>query len=228
MFTRVKRLIDNFTETIKAGYYTPATLENPQEEALPRKPWVLTAVGIFSIGYAFATNTVIGLAIEASLVGVTAGIGLAAVAAGGLLGALYLKSKKAAKERIFETNMAGQRVKGTRTDLYKLNQAQRQIISLTESFKSAAAPRVVDAEVKAVIEAHEDIRQRVNVLDPGDAPGGEKTYEFVRPVVEFTNASAKLAPEPKAESAPKKPAAKKAAKPNPRSKEKSPSVAKAA
>lgn len=241
MFSRVTRLIDNFTETIKAGYYTPATIDNPETDPLPRKPWVLTAMGIFSLGYAFATNTVIGLAIEASLVGVTAGIGLAAVATGGLLGALYLKSKKACKERIFETNMAGQRVKGRREDLYKLNQAQRKIISLTEAFKSAASPKVVDAEVRAVIAAHEEICQRVTVVDVGDAPGGEKTYEFVRPVIAFTSAAAKPEDDakPKAEEkaetkaesgaeAKEKPAAKKASKPKAKPKSKPRPVAKAA
>lgn len=213
MFSRITRLINNFTETIKAGYYTPATIDNPETEPLPRKPWVLTAMGIFSLGYAFATNTVIGLAIEASLVGVTAGIGLAAVATGGLLGALYLKSRKACKERIFETNMAGQRVKGRRDDLYKLNQAQRKIISLTEAFKSAASPKVVDAEVRAVLAAHEEIRQRVTVVDVGDAPGGEKTYEFVRPVISFTSAAAAPEEDARAKAKPKsKPGSRPAAK----------------
>lgn len=191
MFKRVSRLIDHFTDTIKAGYYAPAKLDdNPDTDPLPRKPWVLTALGIFSVGYAFATNTVIGLAIEASLVGVTAGIGLAAVATAGLLGAVYLKSKKSGKDRIFETNMAGQRVKGKREDLYQLNKAQRKIISLTEAFKTAAAPKVINAEVQAVVAAHEEICKRVHVVDVGDAPGGEKTYEFVRPVVEFMSAAA--------------------------------------
>lgn len=192
MFHRARRWLDNFTSTIRAGYYAPAAPENPheREEILPRKPWVLTAMGVFSLGYALATNTVIGLAIEASLVGVTAGIGLAAAAGAGLMGALYLKSKKSGAAQISETNMAGQRVRGSRADLFALHQAQRRIISLTAAFEDAAAPKIVEAEVQAVIAETAGPRSRVKVLDAHDAPGHKKTYEFVRPVVTFADAAA--------------------------------------
>lgn len=193
LFDRAMRWIDDFTDTIRAGYYTPALPAPPKdEETLPRKPWVMTALGVFSVASALLTNTVIGLAIEASLIGVTAGIGLAGVIGAGILGTLYLKSKKAGAEKIAETNVAGQQVEGPRSALYKLHRAQRQIIGLTESFADAASPKMIQAEVQQIIADTAALRASVKVTDPGDAPGHRTDYEFVRPIVQFADAAAPI------------------------------------
>lgn len=190
MLGRLGRWIDDFTTTIKEGYYSPADPVDEQGESLPRdKPWVMTGFGAFGIASALLSNTVIGLAIEASLIGVAAGICLAGLAGLGVMGALYAHCKKTGAEKISETNMAGQRVTGTRADLYKLHQAQRRIVTLTEDFQAAAPLRRVMAGVQDIIRDTAPERARVTVTDTGDAPADKKDYEFVRPVIAFTDAA---------------------------------------
>lgn len=190
MFDRLNRWFDHFYDTIKAGYYTPASPHKIHDDsALPRKPWVTTALGALGLSSALASNTVIDMMIGASLLGVAAGMGLAGVTGVALLGALYFHSKHVGAEKIAETNMAGQKVAGTRADLYTLHTAQKKIISLTASFSEVAPPAVINAEVQDIIADSKAARDRVQVLDHGSAPAGKTTYEFVRPVVQFADAA---------------------------------------
>ncbi|MDI1228354.1 MAG: hypothetical protein PSY14_11775 [bacterium] len=190
MFDRLSSWFDNFYDTIKAGYYTPAAPHKIHDDsALPHKPWVTTALGALGLSSALASNTVIDMMIGASLIGVAAGMGLAAVTGVALLGALYLHSKKSGAVKIAETNMAGQKVSGSRADLYTLHTAQKKIISLTATFSEVAGPAVINAEVMDIIADSKAARDRVQVIDHGSAPASKVTYEFVRPVVQFADAA---------------------------------------
>ncbi len=190
MFDRLNRWFDNFYDTIKAGYYTPAAPHKIHDDsALPRKPWVTTALGALGLSSALASNTVIDMMIGASLLGVAAGMGLAGITGVALLGALYFHSKHVGAEKIAETNMAGQKVAGTRADLYTLHTAQKKIISLTASFSEVAGPAVINAEVQDIIADSKSARDRVQVLDHGSAPASKTVYEFIRPVVQFADAA---------------------------------------
>lgn len=197
MLEAVGRWFDHFTDTIKAGYYAPLLPHQKHSHAgLPHKPWVMTALGVAGLAGSLITDAIVTLTVGASAVGIAAGAGFAAVAAAGMFGALYLRSKSHAGDTLSEINMAGQRVTGTRRDLYTLHQAQRKIISLTEAFDEVAARVVVDAEVQDIIHDTAAVRARVKVTDPGDSPGRKKVYEFVRPVVQFADAAAPSVPEP--------------------------------
>lgn len=190
MMEAIGRWFDHFTETIKAGYYAPILPhQKHSHNKLPHKPWVMAALGITGLAGSLVTDAIVTLTVGASAVGIAAGAGFAAISAAGMFGALYLRSKSHANDTLSEINMAGQKVTGTRRDLFTLHQAQRKIISLTEAFDEVAARVVVDAEVQDIIADTAAIRARVTVTDPGDSPGHKKVYEFVRPVVQFADAA---------------------------------------
>ncbi len=198
LLDRLSRWFDNFRNTIRAGYYAPAyphKHDSNSRGGLPRRPWVLAGFGLTGLAGSLATDAIVTLAVGASAIGIAAGAGVAVVAAGAMFGALYLYSLKHSRQTISETNMAGQKVQGQRADLYTLHMAQKKIISLTEAFDDVAPLRVVAAEVQDVIKSTAEARTRVTILDSTDAPGHERDYEFVRPVVHFADAAAIVAPE---------------------------------
>lgn len=186
MFDRFKKGLDLFCQTLRAGYYTPPTgkeNDTPGARSLPKTPrMIATFTG------AAVMEVVLGVAglLSTTLVTVTsAGLALAAAA---VMGLTYFRCRKTADETIREVNMAGQEVIGTRRDLYLLHSTQKKIVRLSEAFDEAVAPRLVDAEVNALIDETNAARSRIRVIAAGDAPGHRFEYDFVRPVIRLRDA----------------------------------------
>lgn len=211
MFGRLKSWVSGFYLTIRAGYYQPADLahlhhsddDNDDTSKLPRKPGVIAALGAVGIAGALVTDVLMTLAAAASLTAMAVSGTIAGVVGAALMGHVLYKSEKRCRELIKDFNAAGQLVSGARRDIYLLRRAQKKITGL---FNDASSPQFIDAEIKLIMDETKDIRARVHVDDPGQAPGHKKYYEFIRPTSAMIDATTPLAASFQAKSEGKKPA----------------------
>jgi hypothetical protein len=194
MFGRLKSWVSNFYLTIRAGYYQPADLvhlPNPDDDKddatrLPRKPGVIAALGAAGVAGALVTEVFMTIASATSLMAVAVSGTVAGLLGAALMGRVYYKCKKAGQELIKDFNAAGQLVSGTRRDIYLLRRAQKKITGL---FNDASSPQFIDAEIKLIMDETKEMRARVRVDDPGQAPGHKTYYEFIRPTSQMIDAT---------------------------------------
>ena len=131
------------------------------------------------------------------------GFGLAGV---GVYTLEYFRAKKSREDVINEINFAGQRVQGTRADLYRLHHAQLRIMNISNSM-NAESSSTADA-IDAILDSVKEERTRVQVLDEGRHNAGMAGYGFTEP--DFRLMHTQTAEEKKKK--PRKPRAKPAAK----------------
>lgn len=189
MFARMKEKLSGIVETFVAGYYKPeSVLETVEKSTDTAAPLPKAGVGALALAWALTTEVVLSVATAISTLAVAATAGAAALVGFGICATAYRKSEKSCNETIFETNMAGQTVCGTRRDLYRLHCAQQKIVMLSLDFQAVAAPRTVAEEVRHIIAASEEFRHRVRVLSDGEDHAHLAAYEFVRPMIRLSNA----------------------------------------
>jgi phosphopantetheine adenylyltransferase len=98
----------------------------------------------------------------------------------GVYTAEYIRAKKSRSDVIKEINFAGQRVEGTRADLYRLHNAQLRIMNISDTLGSSTSMTTADAIAK-VLETVKEERTRVKVLDSGRYKASDTTYGFTEP-----------------------------------------------
>lgn len=96
----------------------------------------------------------------------------------------YAQSRRARNEVITEVNFAGQRVEGTRADLYHLHHAQEQIMNLSSVFKQASLETTSDT-IHHIMESVKERAARVRVLETGRYNAGTEKYEFSEPAIKL-------------------------------------------
>ena len=98
----------------------------------------------------------------------------------GVYTAEYIRAKKSRGDVMKEINFAGQRVEGTRADLYRLHNAQLRIMNISDSLGTSTSMTTAEAIAK-VLETVKDERARVKVLDQGRYKASETVYGFTEP-----------------------------------------------
>ncbi len=192
-FEAVKKFTQKIAHTIRAGAYEPLRPGQLHKDfmaaaSLPQKFGLTVSKNAFAFAGAAISDVVINVLGMVSVSAVSLG-GMVAGALGlGALGWIYRNSKTAAAQEISEENMAGQLVHGTREDLYIMHQAQKKIVSLTRSFEDVASVRHVREEIREVIAETNDVRRRIRVENPGDAPGHKNEYDLIVPKVIYEDA----------------------------------------
>lgn len=191
LLSSIQQRISRFCDTVRAGYYTPITRKSLKDDsddiALPKKPGIVASFFGLSAAWLGITDIVIGAAVTASVAAVAISSAAIVATAAIAMGAIYLKCRHKAAQKIREINMAGQTVEGSRADLYALHNTQKKIVSLTMSFNEAACPDIVREQVNDLITDTKPVRDRIRVVNPGHT-SHETDYDFVRPVVTLTDA----------------------------------------
>jgi hypothetical protein len=186
MFRWLRKKIDNFNEVVTEGNYR-----------LPPKSWGELITGIKPKLQLPATSEV---AIGTTMIDTSKNLGerffwgFGVAALGGLVAlkwaALifgtvgigvytleYFQAKKSRNDVITEINYAGQKVKGTRADLYRLHRAQNMIMNITGNLGDST---MIDATHK-VLESVKAERGRVEVLEGGRYKASKDAYSFTEP-----------------------------------------------
>lgn len=184
----LRHLLRTFKDTLTRGHYNGAG--HSAADLLDSKPAGASAeekAASASMNLAFMIGSDVVLGAVAALTS----LGFLAVASVGigvvgtfLFGREFLRCQKLAQERIRETNLAGQRVMGTRADLYDLHTAQNKIVDLAVAFgnaKGAGLKETIDDDINAIIQTVDKARHRVAILDEGTHHASKKEYDFVRP-----------------------------------------------
>lgn len=189
----VKKFTQNIAHTIRAGAYEPLKPGQLHKDfmaaaSLPQKFGITVSKNAFAFAGAAISDVVLNVLGMVSLSAVSVGGALAGGLGVGALGWIYHNSKRSAAQEISEENMAGQLVHGTREDLYIMHQAQKKIVSLTRSFEDVASARHVREEINQVIAETNDVRRRIRVENPGDAPGHRNEYDLIVPKVVYEDA----------------------------------------
>lgn len=108
------------------------------------------------------------------------GFGLAGI---GVYSLEYIRAKKSREDEITEVNLAGQRVKGKRADLYRLHNAQVRVMNITD--KLSHGEETAGEAVRKILDSVKDERARVEVLDAGRYKASATAYEFTEPDFRF-------------------------------------------
>lgn len=97
----------------------------------------------------------------------------------GILAVEYMRCRRMAQEVITEVNVAGQKVTGTRSDLYRLHRAQANILNLSSSFRPASIEDTHDT-ITDIMNTVAAERTRVTVVGNGPYGAGNGEYQFSR------------------------------------------------
>lgn len=186
----LRRKYLDFKRTVAEGHY--AGHSHPSDDLLG-EAYTATSAEQKAGNAAFNLAVIVGgdvvLGAVAALTSVTfLGVAAVAIAAAGtaFYAHEYLRCKKAARDNICETNVAGQHVEGERGALYRLHKAQARIVDLSVEFanaKSAGLKTVIDDEISRIIDSTQADSSRVRVVDEGTHHAGKERYAFARPVL---------------------------------------------
>lgn len=95
----------------------------------------------------------------------------------------YFRAKKSREDEITETNFAGQRVKGKRSDLYRLRHAQLQVMNITD--KLGQVDSTTEDAISKIVDSVKEERARVIIVDRGRYKASETAYDFREPDFRF-------------------------------------------
>ena len=192
----LKARYKRFRNVIAAGYYRPdkreaeiaSDIDDEDDQNVKHNRGMTIALGIGALAWMVVTDVILNAFENLSITGVTAfGISVGVASLLTTIG-VYRHCKKAGRDEITELNMAGQRVKGSRYDLYKLHKAQKKIWSLAGAFNEAVCPALIEKEIQRIIDKTAETRQRVTVLDCGQATRHKHDYDLIRPKFAFRDA----------------------------------------
>ncbi|MEZ0224754.1 MAG: hypothetical protein ACAH83_09395 [Alphaproteobacteria bacterium] len=186
IFKRLGQTIDKFNKVLAEGNYRvpPMSWGRLVRGLKPELPATSeVAVGTTMIDYGKSLGNKFMWASIVALVSITAikwaAIGFAALGVA-VYTTEYFRAKKSREDEIVEINFAGQRIKGKRADLYRLNRAQLCIMNITTSLQGAEANTAADA-IRTIVDTVKDERARVAVLDSGRYGAGKEAYAFTEP-----------------------------------------------
>lgn len=188
MLEFLKKKFQKFHATIIEGHYDghvhPARDLITEQDCSP-SPEEKAGSLSFSLALMIAGDVVLGaFAALTSLTALGIAAGVIAAAGASFYAHEYYRCKKAATEKICETNLAGQHVEGTRTDLCRLHKMQERIVDLSVEFGSASAASLKTAVADEIARDTDAVTaeiRRVRVLDEGLHHAGKAAYAFVRP-----------------------------------------------
>lgn len=157
----------------------------------------ITGVGAVTAGLGYGTLGILsmGATSGAALTGVSAVVGIAglgAVIAGtgfviaapvvaGIAGAQYLVEKRANKKIESVRNLAGQTVQGPHWALERLQQAQADIIDLTDTFnKKASHSSLMKQKIDEIIASTAEAQKEIVIASPGNQGADKEKYQFIR------------------------------------------------
>ena len=186
MLDRLKRTVDRFNQTLVEGSYrlapiTFAGLIRGMKFELPATSEV--AVGTTMIdtskswGSKFLWSSAIALLSINTLAWAAVGLGVVGI---GVYTLEYYRAKNARDDVLTEVNFAGQRVKGARSDLYRLHRAQLMMMNVTAALDGDNA-KTTGEVIRNILDSVKDERARVEVLDGGRYFAGKKAYAFSEP-----------------------------------------------
>lgn len=210
MFKWLEKSIERFNEVVTEGNYRmpPMTFGRlirglkPQLQ-LPATSEVAVGTSMIDTGKMLGERFLWAFSIAAlgavALKWAAIGFGLAGI---GVYTLEYFRAKKSREDVINEINFAGQRVQGTRADLYRLHHAQLRIMNISNSM-NAESSSTADA-IDAILDSVKAERARVQVLDEGRYNAGSAHYAFTEP--DFRIMHTRTVEEKKTN--PRKPAAK--------------------
>jgi len=187
MFKWLEKSIERFNKVVTEGNYRmpPMTFGRlirglkPQLQ-LPATSEVAVGTSMIDTGkmlgerflWAFSIAALGAVALKWAAIGFgVAGIGVYTLE--------YFRAKKSREDVINEINFAGQRVQGTRADLYRLHHAQLRIMNISNSM-NAESSSTADA-IDAILDSVKAERERVQVLDEGRYNAGSAHYAFTEP-----------------------------------------------
>lgn len=187
MFDWLRRSVDNFNQVITEGNYRMPPMTwgrlitgiKPQLQ-LPATSEVAIGTTMIDTGKMLGEKFMWAFAVAALTVSTLkwAAIGFGVVGVAVYTGE-YFRAKKSRNDEITEINFAGQKVKGTRADLYRLHMAQLRIMNIQDHL-GASANTAADA-ICGVLETVKNERARVQVLDGGRYKASEAAYAFTEP-----------------------------------------------
>jgi hypothetical protein len=129
-----------------------------------------------SLGTRFMWASLIALLSMNALMWAAVGFGAVGIA---VYTAEYFRAKKSRTEELVEINFAGQRVKGQRSDLYRLHRAQLKIMNISDSL-SSGTNTTADA-IASILDTVKEERKRVKVLEGGRYGASTDAYGFTEP-----------------------------------------------
>jgi len=187
MFKWLEKSIERFNKVVTEGNYRmpPMTFGRlirglkPQLQ-LPATSEVAVGTSMIDTGKMLGERFLWAFSIAAlgavALKWAAIGFGLAGI---GVYTLEYFRAKKSREDVINEINFAGQRVQGTRADLYRLHHAQLRIMNISNSM-NAESSSTADA-IDAILDSVKEERGRVQVLDEGRYNAGSANYAFTEP-----------------------------------------------
>lgn len=129
-----------------------------------------------SLGTRFMWASLIALLSINTLMWAAVGFGAVGIA---IYTAEYWRAKKSRSDELIEINFAGQRVKGQRSDLYRLHRAQLKIMNISDSL-SSGTNTTADA-IASILDTVKEERKRVKVLEGGRYGASTDAYGFTEP-----------------------------------------------
>lgn len=190
MFKKLSQFYEHFYQTLAEGHYqaeplTLWTLLRPNKQKMPGTAPVEVGTRMLdtssTVGKRFLWASIFA---ALSIHALTTTAIVMAVAGIALLALEYRRSKEAGQQVITEINFAGQKVQGSRADLYHLHKAQEQIMKLSDSFRMASMESTTDT-IDRVMKGVAEQRKRVKVLDGGRFGAKTTSYEFSEPAVKL-------------------------------------------
>lgn len=187
MLQWMRKSMDNFNQVITEGNYRMPPMTwgrlitgiKPQLQ-LPATSEVAVGTTMIDTGKMLGEKFMWAFAVAALTVSALkwAAIGFGVVGAA-VYTAEYWRAKKSRNDEITEINFAGQKVKGTRADLYRLHIAQLRIMNIQDHL--GASTSTTAEAVCTVLETVKNERARVQVLDGGRYKASENAYAFTEP-----------------------------------------------
>lgn len=193
MFKKLQQFYEHFYTTLAEGHYRAEPLSlwsflqpwKPSKDKLPDTSPVEVATRMLNtstdLGKHFAWGAFFTLLSTQVISWGAVVLGAAGI---GLLAIEYRKSKAAAKETITETNFAGQKVQGTRADLFHLRQAQAKLMQISDNWGKETQESTTDT-INRIIESVHERRSRVKVLEGGRFGAKEDIYAFSEPSIKL-------------------------------------------
>ena len=187
MFDWARRSVDNFNQVITEGNYRMPPMTwgrlitgiKPQLQ-LPATSEVAVGTTMIDTGKMLGEKFMWAFAVAALTVSALkwAAIGFGVVGVAVYTGE-YWRAKKSRNDEITEINFAGQKVKGTRADLYRLHMAQLRIMNISDHLASTNGT-AADA-ICQILETVKNERARVKVMEGGRYKASEAAYAFTEP-----------------------------------------------
>jgi hypothetical protein len=181
-----KRALDSFNQTLLEGHYGADKrsvwsffFKNKGDES--DAPPVVAGNKLFQMSSKTLSSKYVWppliaiLSVQLQMVTIVA----LGVLGAGLLSYEYNRCRRMRLELITEVNVAGQTVRGTRADLYRLHRAQASILNLSSSFRPASIETTRDT-INDILRTVDAERRRVRVIDGGHYGAAGDQYHFSR------------------------------------------------